>query len=260
MEFFARSFTSYLVLLAAAGWITYVSPSHAETASAASDKRLKLFVSSDQPLRSGIWRYRALQGGASSRCSGSHGDATTFAVVVDNESDEPLDCSISLTLSRKQLDEDVKQIYENIAVIEPRRRQQGLSVCTITNETFEIATADCRVRQPPLPWRVPDGCTYAIVRDTELEYPPASVRRAEQAPVYVSFSIREAEGRPMDIAIAASSGFARLDEAALRYVKRTVMRTSCPGVQHRMRISFQLDEFGHPMERQMGLPVSSRSP
>jgi TonB family protein len=66
--------------------------------------------------------------------------------------------------------------------------------------------------------------------------------------VYVSFSIREREGRPSDVTIAASSGFERLDRAAMRSLERSVVRTSCPGVQYRLRVSFRLDEFGRPME------------
>lgn len=236
-----RAHAKAVGLLAVVGWFACVLPSHAQPAPVASDYREKLFVSADQPLRSGIWSYRVLQGGGSYWCKAMDAPSRTYSVVVENESDETLDCSISLLTSRKQ-------VYENRAVVEPRGRQLGLEVCTTPEEDFESATADCALRRSPLPWDVPDGCSYSVVRTPEFEYPPSSKRRAEQAPVYVTFSIQEREGRPTDIAIAASSGFQRLDEAAMRYVKQIVARTSCPGVHYRMRLSFRLDEFGQPVE------------
>lgn len=230
-------------LLALVGWFACVLPSYAQPAPVASDNREKLFVSADQPLRSGIWRYRVLRGGVTSWCTIRDAPSWSFSVVVENESDETLDCSISLATARKQ-------VYENIAVVEPRGRQLGLSVCT-TEQDFESATADCAIRQPPLSWDVPSGCSYSVVSAPPFEYPPGSRRGAEQAPVYVSFSMPAREGHPTEISIVSSSGFQRLDEAAMRYVKQIVARTSCPGVHYRMRLSFRLDEFGQPVESEL---------
>lgn len=227
-------------LLPFVGWFAYVLPSHAQSVPVASDGREKLLVSADRPLRSGIWRYHVLRGGATPWCVSMDAPSLSFTVVVENESDETLDCSISLATNRERA-------YENIAVVEPRGRQLGLSVCT-AQEEFESATADCRIRQPPLPWNVPNGCNYSVVKAPPFDYPPGSRRKAEQAPVYVSFSVPEREGRPKEIAIVASSGFERLDEAALRHVRGMVVRTSCPGVHYQMRFSFRLDEHSRPME------------
>jgi TonB family protein len=234
------------------GWIACVAASHAQSEPAAADSRQKLFVSEDQPLRSGAWSYQVLRGGGTWWCSVMDAPSLTYWVVVNNQSDETLDCSISLTTTRERLYAngqigDSKQVHENAPVVEPHGRQAVLTLCA-TDENFESATANCVIRQPPLPWNVPDGCSYSVVRDSPVLYPPSSRRHAEQGPVYVSFSLAEREGRPKEVAIASSSGFARLDEAALRHVRLMKMRTTCPGVHYRMRLSFRLDEYVRPVE------------
>jgi hypothetical protein len=110
--------TKPLSLFALAGWIACVGPSHAQSAPAASDNREKLFVSDDQPLRSGVWRYQVLRGGGTWWRSVMDGPSLTYWVVVDNESNETLDCSISLTTTRERVYAngqigDSKQVYEN---------------------------------------------------------------------------------------------------------------------------------------------------
>lgn len=238
-------------LFAFAGWIACVGASYAQSAPAAADNRDKLFVSEDQPLRSGAWSYHVLRGGGAWWCSIMDAPSMTYVVVVDNRSDETLDCSISLTTLKPTYVNDQivdrKQVYENTPVIEPHGRQTGVTLCT-SDETFESATATCAIRPPPLPWNVPEGCSYSVVRDAAVDYPPSARRHAEQAPVYVSFSLAEREGRPKEVAIASSSGYDRLDEAALRQVKMMKMRTTCPGVHYRMRLWFSLDDYVRPVE------------
>jgi len=51
-------------------------------------------------------------------------------------------------------------------------------------------------------------------------YPAASLRAQEQGEVVPSFCV-DKEGRPFDVKLERSSGFARLDEATLKFLPRT---------------------------------------
>jgi len=226
-------------LLVLAGWFTCMPPSNAQQAPAAYDSRDELFVSADRPLRSGFWRYRVLQR-PEAMCNSSHGESSGFVVVVENQSADVLDCSISLVTNGGQL-------HDSNTVVESRGRSLASRLCAFA-KNFESATADCTIRRPPLSWNVPEGCSYTVVRQPPLHYPHSSRRYVEQAPVYVSFSLLKPEGSPQAITIATSSGFPRLDEAALLHVKRMRLRTTCPNVHYRMRVSFRLDEYGQPVE------------
>jgi len=53
----------------------------------------------------------------------------------------------------------------------------------------------------------------------EPSYPPASRRAGEEGTVRLKVLVDE-KGRPKDVAVATSSGFARLDEAAMQAVRK----------------------------------------
>ena len=53
----------------------------------------------------------------------------------------------------------------------------------------------------------------------EPAYPPAARRAGEEGTVRLKVLVDE-KGRPKDVAVAASSGFARLDEAAMQAVRK----------------------------------------
>lgn len=77
-------------------------------------------------------------------------------------------------------------------------------------------------------------------------YPPASKRAGEEGSVVVQLYVNE-EGRVMDAKVAESSGFPRLDEASLKYVRTWRL---LPGTNdgkpvamwHSFRVTFKLTE------------------
>jgi protein TonB len=77
-------------------------------------------------------------------------------------------------------------------------------------------------------------------------YPPASKRAGEEGSVVVQLYVTE-EGRVADAKVAESSGFPRLDEASLKYVKtwRLLPGTSDGkpvAMWHSFRVTFKLTE------------------
>jgi TonB family protein len=203
----------------------------------------RLLVSSDQPLASGAWRYRVVENAFMRRCSWSDGPSQTFTLFIENDSDERLECTASLTTGRDRH----APATEPVAV-EPRERRVAFEACLGGEGVFQGATAACTARAapPPLASNLPAGCAYAVIQAPGIEefYPPAARRLGEEGAVDVSFAVTASTGRLTDIEIAKSSGSARLDEGALRYLRNIRARSTCPDVRYPMRVRFRLDDFG----------------
>ncbi len=96
----------------------------------------------------------------------------------------------------------------------------------ITNVTTERPTAPPPKAAPPPPKpvekqvvRVPPSTQGRGARITQPEYPPGSRRAGEEGTVQLSVFVQE-NGRAGEIKIVKSSGFPKLDEAAVREVQR----------------------------------------
>jgi protein TonB len=68
--------------------------------------------------------------------------------------------------------------------------------------------------------RTPPSTQGKGARITQPEYPPASRRAGEAGTVTLQVFVKE-DGRPGEVKIAKSSGFAKLDEAAVKEVQRS---------------------------------------
>lgn len=97
------------------------------------------------------------------------------------------------------------------------------------------APAEMAISVPPAPLVAEPLASSAVVESTSLKvtrrvdpvYPPASRRMDEQGAVRLRVMVDE-RGRPQEVRVAESSGFPRLDEAAVSAVRRWVF---APAVQ-----------------------------
>jgi periplasmic protein TonB len=91
------------------------------------------------------------------------------------------------------------------------------------------APAEMAISVPPAPLVAEPLASSAVVESTSLKvtrrvdpvYPPASRRMDEQGAVRLRVMVDE-RGRPQEVQVAESSGFPRLDEAAVSAVRRWV--------------------------------------
>jgi TonB family protein len=201
-------------------------------------------ASPDRPLGTGVWRYTV--GGPSefgTRCRGMDAPVSAFHLVIENESDETLECTASISLRG----EDGRA---PVSVVEPRARQLAAEVCTFDPERFTGASATCSVREVAPAWDVPPGCGYTVTKAEPVSsrYPASSRRLLEQGPVDVGFTLSEKDGRPVDVAVVQGAGSRRLDAAAIQYVQSMRMRTDCPGVRYRMKVRFRIGPDLEPVE------------
>jgi len=70
-------------------------------------------------------------------------------------------------------------------------------------------------------------------------YPASSRRRDEQGSVVLEF-VLTADSVPADVRVAASSGFAELDSAALKYAKYLHAKSTCVGAHARVKVRFAI--------------------
>jgi periplasmic protein TonB len=97
------------------------------------------------------------------------------------------------------------------------------------------APAEMAISVPPAPLvaeplassAVAESSSLKVTRRVDPVYPPASRRMDEQGAVRLRVMVDE-RGRPQEVQVAESSGFPRLDEAAVAAVRRWVF---APAVQ-----------------------------
>lgn len=127
-----------------------------------------------------------------------------------------------------------------------------------------IATTPLPAPQPPIPASgsgIPSEGTegirpgprgYDVLHLVQPVYPVLSVRRREEGTVAVAFTV-DAKGRPVKVRIKKSSGFDRLDDAALACIRqwRFQLRASAPAKPEEfiLNLGFHLKQ-GLPAEFQ----------
>jgi protein TonB len=103
-----------------------------------------------------------------------------------------------------------------------------LAIDTTNTTAITNTTSERPVAAPPPP--PPKAVEHEVVRTlpstqgkgariSQPEYPPASRRAGEAGTVTLKVFVKE-DGRPGDVQIARSSGFEKLDEAAVKEVQR----------------------------------------
>ena len=204
----------------------------------------KLLTSDDQPLPSGVWRYRVLRNVHMRPCKTDHGTPDTTTLFIENDSDDVLECAGSLDVGYNQ------RISGNSLVVDPHERRVALEACN--DSEFKSATATCSPRAPlaPVDSGVPPGCTFSAQRPPSMYdyYPTASMRLGEEGEVTVSFTVNAA-GRLTSAEVVSGSEAERLRKAARSYVMSWRIRATCPDVRYFTRVRFRLDDFGTPMEQ-----------
>jgi protein TonB len=91
----------------------------------------------------------------------------------------------------------------------------------ITNVTSERPTAPPPVKAPErASVKTPPSTTGKGARITQPEYPPSSRRAGEEGTVTLQVYVLET-GKAGEVKVSKSSGFPKLDEAAVREVQRT---------------------------------------
>jgi TonB family protein len=201
------------------------------------------FVSESRSLPTGAWRYRVMKDLVMRRCHVDDGKPETFTVFIENDSDEPLECHASLTLSQWS------PTKAGPLFIEPRERRVALEECSW--DKFSSANVTCAPRAPvsPVKWDLPAGCSFSILSSSPIDYfyPKGSIRLGVEGTVDVSFKV-DKRGTPIDVEFDSGSDAKPLQEAAIRYVRLLRVRATCPDVRYLKQVHFRLDDFGEPRE------------
>lgn len=136
------------------------------------------------------------------------------AVFIDAQIDEPEPAKPeSLPVARSQPTVDVPP--PEVPVIE-----------TPAEMAISVPPAPL-VAEPLASSAVAESSSLKVTRRVDPVYPPASRRMDEQGAVRLRVMVDE-RGRPQEVQVAESSGFPRLDEAAVAAVRRWVF---APAVQ-----------------------------
>lgn len=124
--------------------------------------------------------------------------------------------------------------FENEDEIDPAR---SFVVCNTTAERDEADTGDTSfARKPPSP------CKFQLTKMPALEdfYPTAAKIGDQQGLVRVRVVFTVKNGAPVPLGITSSSGFFRLDRAAILMASRMTFTTICPSTFSELPIRFQL--------------------
>jgi TonB family protein len=105
-----------------------------------------------------------------------------------------------------------------------------------------LVTSACRMLdlEPPRPAMPSTFCASEITPPGNLQtfYPPGPIRREETGVVVLDLVVQAGETRAREVRVLVSSGFAELDDAALRAAKASTVRTDCLDAVVRRKIHF----------------------
>lgn len=113
--------------------------------------------------------------------------------------------------------------------------------------TEEPAPAAITAETSPAP-PVPETANMTVNRRVDPVYPPASRRAGEEGTGVYRVLVDE-NGRPLEVTVATSSGFPRLDEAALTAIKKWSFKPAMQSGQAvqswtRVQVKFELKNAG----------------
>lgn len=117
--------------------------------------------------------------------------------------------------------------------------ERSFMACWTTQERDDADNGDA-----PFARAAPAACKVQLVSSPGLEefFPSGSQVSNEGGLVSVRIALPVAEGLPKVLGVNASSGFLRIDRAALLLASRMSFKTNCPGTQRLLPIRFQLKE------------------
>ena len=117
--------------------------------------------------------------------------------------------------------------------------QLSFVVCWTTQERDDSDDGDA-----PFARAAPSECKVQVVSSPALAdfFPSGSIASGEGGLVRVRIALPLAEGLPKVLGVSVSSGFLRIDRAALLLASQMKFKTNCPGTQRLLPIRFQLKE------------------
>lgn len=152
------------------------------------------------------------------------------------------------------IDSPAQEKSEPVKVIKPEMEQPQIetppledTIPEIEVPTDEPAPAAITAETSPAP-PVAETANMKVNKRVDPVYPPAS-RRAGEEGTGVYRVLVDADGRPMEVTVATSSGFPRLDEAALAAIKKWAFTPAMQAGQKvqswtRVQVKFELQNAG----------------
>ena len=167
------------------------------------------------------------------------GDCVRNVVRVRNDSGKPMQCSLSLTLPRKD-DSGRKRLEQQFVIFAGNegRSSPVYGPVDLVPTRFEATCAVLPSSMEPLD--VPVECRGQLTVPPIADfYPPNARRRGEQGDIVLEYGVAPRSKELQDVRVVASSGFAELDTAALVLSRYVATRRQCPGLRYRVKIRFE---------------------
>jgi TonB family protein len=182
----------------------------------------------------------AVQSGSSPSVANDRqtGDCARNTLFVRNDSTVAIQCKVLLAYAKPDHSGDSK--LEVDRVIFPTVEDAVLhSYANASNMPSTYSASCVSIPAGPMaPLANPAECRPVLTGPSPDDfYPPGSRRREEQGSVVLEFTMT-ADAVPADVRVAASSGFAELDTAALKYAKQLRAKSACVGARKRVVVRF----------------------
>lgn len=163
------------------------------------------------------------------------------ALRIRNDSERDIRCEISVIYPQPNKAGVVN--VASVEIIAAGKERDVVHSLAVPASLLPVSFgSECAALPELAPLTAPAECKATFVRAPNPGdfYPPGSIKRNEQGPVVVEFTIAESPGAPSDITIARTSEHPDLDAAARKFIERARFETACPGQRFRKTIPFQL--------------------
>ena len=183
---------------------------------------------------------RAASYACSNAKSGADGaiDCVLNTVRVRNESDGPLQCHVTLELSRK--DDNGNRHVEGDLVVFPGSEFGGpASYGPAALKTRRFTSKCVAIPDVMAPLPAVAQCRGQISAPSPDDFfPPGSKRRREEGDVILEYGVKRGSTDLYEVLVVASSHFEELDNAALELAKQVEVRDQCPNRRYRFKVRF----------------------
>jgi len=194
-------------------------------------------------LPTGAYTYQLRHGGDLVPCRRREADnCDMYKLIVENASEQALECSVHMNYLKPNVEGD-RHVEGRAALIPGETRIVLRNPAQLDNVPAEFG-AECKPR-PSVPKRTSENeCNFRITKSVMIGdyYPEDSLNLRHEGPVLVEFTLNKGAGKPSNLAVAFSSLYEDLDEAALKAVGDMEMSAACGPQRHRLAIRWELKD------------------
>lgn len=199
--------------------------------------------SSGDPASNDEWSYDLALYDDSGLCAANVRNACDYVpfeiqLAIRNPAPTSLDCKLALVMKRPGEPQPVN--YQRHYVLFPQDELQP-RIGKVAGKV-DLASTGLACTPVPNPSVADQTCAMRLLPGTNIEdflKGSAARRKKQSGKITLDVAFADLKGKPSNVSVKQSSGFAELDDVAVKFASATSFRTNCTNVPHSMTIAVE---------------------